>query len=219
MTTQPATRALAIDPAPGSLPLAPSLRPDLQVIAALVPAGVKALDLGCGNGELLEYLVQQKQVRGRGIELSEEGILACVRRGLSVRQGKLQEGMADYPDGSFDYVILSQTLPFLSDPQMILQEMLRVGKRAIVSIPNWGYWRCRLHLLATGRFPEAPDLPQPWYASPRMQAFTITDFAHFCTQINIKICEEIYLNHNRRVQIRKFKTLMATTAVFALEKM
>lgn len=217
MTTQSASPPSALVTPHSSS--SPTLRSDLQVIAALVPAGVKALDLGCGNGELLEYLVQQKQVRGRGIELSEEGILACVRRGLSVRQGKLQEGMADYPDDSFDYVILSQTLPFLSDPQMILQEMLRVGKKAIVSIPNWGYWRCRFHLLLTGRFPEAPDLAQPWYASPRMQAFTITDFAHFCTQINIRICEQIYLNQNRQIHIRKFKTLLATTAVFALEKL
>ncbi|CAN5575173.1 methionine biosynthesis protein MetW [soil metagenome] len=213
VTTEPVTTER-------SLPLQPAtnLRSDLQVIADLVPNRVKALDIGCGNGELLEYLVRHKQVMGRGIELSETGVLACVRRGLSVRQGKLQEGMADYPDASFDYVILSQTLPFLSDPQMILQEMLRIGKKVIVSIPNWGYWRCRLSLLTTGRIPQAPDLPQPWYASPRMQAFTITDFAHFCTQINIRICEEIYLSHSRRIQIRKFKTLMATTAVFALEK-
>ncbi|MCX6044350.1 MAG: methionine biosynthesis protein MetW [Chloroflexi bacterium] len=213
VTLPPATTERALPHPPAT-----NLRSDLQVIADLVPARVKALDIGCGNGELLEYLVRQKQVMGRGIELSETGVLACVRRGLSVRQGKLQEGMADYPDVSFDYVILSQTLPFLSDPQMILQEMLRIGKKAIVSIPNWGYWRCRLSLLTTGRIPLAPDLPQPWYASPRMQAFTITDFAHFCTQINIRICEEIYLSHSRRIQIRKFKTLMATTAVFALEK-
>ena len=202
-----------------AVPPTTSLRSDLKVIAELVPTGVKALDLGCGDGELLEFLVQQKQVRGRGIELSETGVLSCVRRGLSVRQGKLQEGMADYPDRSFDYVILSQTLPFLSDPQMILQEMLRVGNKAIVSIPNWGYWRCRLELLLTGRIPLAPDLPQQWYESPRMQAFTITDFARFCTQINMRICQEIYLTHSRRVHIRKFKTLMATTAVFALEKL
>jgi methionine biosynthesis protein MetW len=213
VTPQPVTDERSLSLQPTTI-----LRSDLQVIADLVPNRVKALDIGCGNGELLEYLVRQKQVMGRGIELSETGVLACVRRGLSVRQGKLQEGMADYPDVSFEYVILSQTLPFLSDPQMILQEMLRIGKKAIVSIPNWGYWRCRLSLLATGRIPHAPDLPQPWYASPRMQAFTITDFAHFCTQINIRICEEIYLSHSRRIQIRKFKTLMATTAVFALEK-
>src|SRR5690606_18498803 len=118
-----------------------------NVIADLVPPQSKVLDLGCGDGALLQYLAHQKQIKGRGIELSETGVLECVRRGLSVRQGNLIEGLADYPDHSFDYVILSQTLPYLSGPAMILQEMLRVGDHAIVSFPNWGYWRCRLHLL------------------------------------------------------------------------
>lgn len=205
-------------PAARDLRLATPLRPDLLAIAEMVPNAGRVLDLGCGNGELLEYLVHHKSVKGRGIELSEVGVLTCVRRGLSVRQGKLQEGLADYPENSFDYVILSQTLPFLNDPAYILQEMLRVGRCAIVSIPNWGYWRCRLELLFTGRIPQAPDLPQHWYESPRMQAFTITDFAQFCAHINIRITQESYLSHTRRIQVRKFKTLLATTAVFVLEK-
>ena len=146
------------------------LRPDLQVIADLIPPNTKVLDLGCGNGELLDYLVQHKRVRGRGIELSEAGVLACVRQGLSVRQGNLQEGLADYPSNSMDYVVLSQTLPFLDDPAMIVQEMLRVGRTAILSLPNWGHWRCRLELLLTGRIPQAGDLPQSWDAAPRWQA-------------------------------------------------
>ena len=119
--------------------------------------------------------------------------MACVRRGLSVRQGNLQEGLADYPDNSFDFVVLSQTLPFLDDPAMILREMLRVGKAAIVSLPNWGYWQCRLSLLFTGRIPKATDLPQRWYETPRWQAFTITDFARFCQQIDISIVRQVYL--------------------------
>lgn len=194
------------------------LRPDLAVVAELIPTGVKLLDLGCGDGELLHYLVYTKGVKGRGIELSEQGVLSCVRRGLSVRQGNLNEGLADYPDHSFDYVVLSQTLPFLSDAKKILLEMLRVGQRAVVSFPNWGYWRCRLELLATGRMPQAPDLPQPWYEAPRWQAFTVTDFGHFCRQINVTICEEVYLAHGRRIQVRKVKNLLATTAVFTLER-
>lgn len=194
------------------------LRPDLAVVAELIPTGVKLLDLGCGDGELLHYLVYTKGVKGRGIELSEQGVLSCVRRGLSVRQGNLNEGLADYPDHSFDYVVLSQTLPFLSDAKKILLEMLRVGQRAVVSFPNWGYWRCRLELLATGRMPQAPDLPQPWYEAPRWQAFTVTDFGRFCHQINVTICEEVYLAHGRRIQVRKAKNLLATTAVFTLER-
>ena len=200
-------------------PIAPALRPDLQVIADLIPGDVMALDLGCGDGELLEYLVRTRQLKGRGIELSEEGMLACVRRGLSVRQGNLQEGLADYPDGSFDYVILAQTLPFLDDPAMILNEMLRVGRHAIISFSNWGYWRCRLELLFTGRIPSAPDLPQRWYDVPRWQAFTITDFGRYCRQLDIKIDHQVYLSGDRVINVRRYKNLLSTTAVFGLSAM
>lgn len=120
--------------------------------------GARALDLGCGDGALLEYLKLVKGVQGRGIERSEAGVLACVRRGLSVRQGNLQEGLADYPDKNFDVVILSQTIQYLNDPAMILGEMLRVGRLAVVSFPNWGYWRSRLQLLAGGGFRPRPTI-------------------------------------------------------------
>jgi len=198
--------------------LSPTLRPDLTAIAEMVPARAKVLDLGCGNGDLLEYLIRHKQVKGRGIELGEDGVLACVRRGLSVRQGNLQEGLADYPDRSVDYVILSQTLPFLDDPAMVVHEMLRVGGSAIVSLPNWGYWRCRLDLLLTGRIPIAYDLPQRWDESPRWQAVTITDFAHFCECIGVEITLQTYLSRGRRIRVRKMKNLRSTTAVFMLVK-
>lgn len=194
-----------------------TLRPDLATIAELIPPSVKVLDLGCGDGELLEYLIQHKAIKGRGIELSEQGVLSCVRRGLSVRQGNLNEGLADYPDSSFDYVVLSQTLPFLSDARRILLEMLRVGQRAVVSFPNWGYWRCRLELLLTGRMPEAPDLPQAWHEAPRWQAFTMTDFARFCRLIDVRIVEAAYLAHGRRIEVRHAQNLLSTTAVFTLE--
>lgn len=194
------------------------LRPDLQEIADLIGPTTKVLDLGCGDGQLLDYLIRHKRVRGRGIELSEEGVLACVRRGLSVRQGNLQEGLADYPAASMDYVVLSQTLPFLDDPARVVQEMLRVGKRAIVSLPNWGHWRCRLELLLTGRIPQARDLAQPWYVAPRWQALTITDFAVFCERIGVAIVSEVYLGAGRRVHVGRFKNLLATTAIFSLER-
>lgn len=192
------------------------LRPDLRLVADFVPAGASVLDLGCGEGELLEFLVRYKGVKGRGIELSEAGVLACVRRGLSVRQGNLQEGLADYPDHSFDFTILSQTLPFLDDPEMILGEMLRVGRRAVVSFPNWGYWRCRLELLLTGRIPQAPDLPQSWHQKPRWQAFTITDFARFCRQTGIAIVGQAYLAGGRPMRVPKFTNLLSTTGAFVL---
>ena len=196
-----------------------NLRSDLLVIADIVPVQARILDLGCGDGALLEYLVRRKNVVGRGIELSEAGILGCVRRGLSVRQGNVEEGLADYPDASFDSVVLSQTLPFLDDPAMILQEMLRVGKQAIVSFPNWGYWRCRFELLLTGRIPHASDLPERWHEAPRWQAFTVADFGDFCHQLGVRIQEECYLARSRRLKNLQYKNWRATTAVFALERM
>lgn len=199
------------------LPPAPStnLRPDLQAIAEMVAAGTRVLDLGCGDGALLDHLVQTKGVTGRGIEISEEGVLACVRRGLSVRQGNLQEGLADYPDKSFDVVILSQTLRFLDNPSMILGEMLRVGDQAIVSFSNWGYWRSRLTLLVRGRIPESPDQPQSWHEAPRWQAFTVADFMDFCRRRGFRIRRQIYLSGSRRGHL--FSNLLAKTAVFALD--
>ena len=196
-----------------------TLRSDLLVIADIVPSQARVLDLGCGDGALLEYLVRRKNVMGRGVELSEAGILACVRRGLSVRQGNLEEGLADYPEDSFDYVILSQTLPFLDDPAMMLHEMLRVGKQAIVSFPNWGYWRCRLDLLFTGRIPHAPDLSERWHEAPRWQAFTVADFGDFCHQLGVRIRQERYLARSRLLKNPRSKNWRATTAVFALERL
>ncbi len=211
----------ASDLAKGKVALPPvvtELRPDLQVIADLIAPTAKVLDLGCGDGELLEYLIQHKKVRGRGIEISETGVLACMRRGLSVRQGNLQEGLADYPSNSMDTVVMSQTLPFLDNPAMVIKEMLRVGKSALVSLPNWGHWRCRLELLLTGRIPQAVDLPQAWYEVPRWQAFTITDFGQFCRQIGVNIRHEVYLAEGRRIDVQRYKNLLATTAIFGLER-
>lgn len=193
-----------------------TLRPDLRVVADLIPAGSLALDLGCGDGALLDYLRAAKGVHGRGIERSEAGVLACVRRGISVRQGNLQEGLADYPNKNFDVVILSQTLQYLNDPVMILGEMVRVGKLAIVSFPNWGFWRCRLQLLGGGRTPPAPDYPQPWYDVPRRQPFTAADFLDFCRERDITIRRAVYLSGERRVG--RLPNLLARTAIFALER-
>ncbi|MDX1524580.1 MAG: methionine biosynthesis protein MetW, partial [Anaerolineae bacterium] len=148
---------------------------------------------------------------------SEAGVLTCVRRGLSVRQGDLEEGLADYPDNSFDYVILSQTLPYIDDPARIITEMLRVGNQAIVSFPNWGNWRCRLHLLLTGQIPQAPDIPQAWHETPRWQALTITDFGRFCRRLGVRVKRQMYLAGDRPLNSRRFKNLLGTTAIFSLE--
>jgi methionine biosynthesis protein MetW len=192
------------------------LRPDLRAVAAMVPANARALDLGCGDGALLEYLKREKAVRGRGIEQSEAGVLACVRRGLSVRQGNLQEGLADYPDDSLDCVILSQTLQFLDDPAAVLTEMTRVGRRAIVSFPNWGYWRCRWRLLWNGRMPPAPDYPQSWHDAPGWQALTVADFDDLCRRQGFTVRQTVYLDGAQ--PIHRLPNLRARTAIFALER-
>jgi len=193
------------------------MRPDLLAIAELIEAGEKVLDLGCGDGTLLRHLIDARQITGRGIELSEEGVLACVRKRLSVRQGNLHEGLGDYPDGSFDTVVLSQTLPFLNDPEFIIREMLRVGKRAIVSFANWGHWRCRISLLLTGRVPVASDLSHPWYTAPRARPLTVRDFGDYCERCGIRLTTQIYLAGSRRIPVRRDKNLRSTTAIFELK--
>jgi methionine biosynthesis protein MetW len=194
-----------------------SLRADLRVIGDLIRSGEKVLDLGCGDGSLLRYLTDTRQIVGRGIEISEPGVLACVSKGLSVRQGNLEEGLSDYPNGSFDTVILSQTLPYLSKPSFIICEMLRVGRRAIVSFPNWGHWRCRLSLLFTGRMPMAADLPQPWHAAPRARPLTVHDFKDFCAEQEIRTTNKIYLAGERKLNAALGDhNLLTTTAIFEL---
>jgi methionine biosynthesis protein MetW len=192
------------------------LRADLAAIAELIQPGERVLDLGCGDGILLRYLVDTHKVVGRGIELSESGVLASMQRGLSVRQGNLHEGLGDYPDGSFDSVILSQTLPYLNDLTFIFKEMLRVGKRAIVSFPNWGHWRCRLELLLTGRAPVAEDLPQPWYTAPRARLLTIQDFEEFCDQQRIHIASQVFLMGEQEISTSRYRNWRATTAIYEL---
>ena len=193
-----------------------ALRADLRAIAELIRPAEKVLDLGCGDGTLLRHLTDTRQITGRGIEISEPAVLACVRKGLSVRQGNLEEGLRDYPEGAFDTVILSQTLPYLNHPDFIIREMLRVGRRAIVSFANWGHWRCRLSLLLTGRAPIAPGLPQPWHAAPRARPLTVSDFSSFCSQHQMRIAREIYLNGENPIAVQSSKNLLATIAVFEL---
>ena len=192
------------------------LRPDLLTIAELIPPKSRILDLGCDDGELLAYLIEHKQARGSGIELSEEGVLACVRRGLSVRQGNIEEGLADYPDDSLDVVILSQTLPFLNNPSFILNEMLRVGKRAVVSIPNWGYWRCRFEFMVTGRVPQFPDFEQKWEGEKRWQLFTLSDFEDLTQWIGVEMEKSVYLEGNQKID--RWARWRARTAVYSLTK-
>lgn len=192
------------------------LRFDLLAISELIQPGERVLDLGCGDGSLLRYLIDTKHIVGRGVELTQEGVLACIRKGVSVRQGDLHEGLGDYPDESFDTVILSYTIPYLNDPLFVIREMLRIGQRAIVSFPNWGHWRCRLDFLLKGQIPIPSSLPQPWYVSPRARPLTIRDFEEFCEQNQILISRTVFLEGERKIMSQALRNLRATTAIFEL---
>src|SRR5690625_4615359 len=162
-------------------------RSDLRLIAELIAPGSRVLDVGCGEGILLEYLVREKRVIGRGMELSQEGVNASVTRGLSVVQGDADEALADYPDRAFDTVVLSKTLQATRDPRAVLRQLVRIGHQAIVSFPNFGYWRIRLELFFTGRMPMTPSLPEPWYATENIHLCTLRDFIALCAQEDIKV--------------------------------
>jgi methionine biosynthesis protein MetW len=194
------------------------LRPDLLRIASLIRPQEKVLDLGCGDGDLLLHLKETLKVTARGVERSEPFVLACIRKGVSVRQGDLQEGLGDYPDQSFDTVVLSQTIPFLNDPEFIIKEMLRVGERAILSVPNWSHWRSRISFLVTGRFPRALDLDQPWFASPRARPTTVKDFEEYCRLHGIQIAGRIWMDGGRELPSWFDPNLFATTAIYELKR-
>lgn len=196
----------------------PPLRRDLRAIADLITPGSRVFDIGCGNGDLLAFLKAERQVIGRGLELSENGVLTCVRRGLSVRQGNLEACLPDYPDRAFDYVVLSQTMPFVDDPTRTLAEILRVGERGLVSFANWGHWRYRVNLLLTGRMPTAPTDSQPWFAAPRARALTIRDFQDFCASQGIRILRAQFLAGQRPLAAPWASNLLATVAVFELAR-
>ena len=172
------------------------IRVDLQQVADLVPAGSRVLDVGCGDGTLLAYLGAFKQVDGRGLELSMARVRAAVSQGLSVIQGNLEADLKDYPAGAFDYVILSQTLQATHKPRAVLEDMLRVGRRAIVSFPNFGHWRVRLSIMFGGRMPVTTTLAETWFDTPNIHFCTILDFIDLCKTMGVKIEQGFALDGN-----------------------
>ena len=173
-----------------------SIRVDLQIIADMIEPGSRVLDIGCDDGALLAYLSSFKQVDGRGLELSMAGVNRCVRNGLSVVQGDADKDLKDYPSGAFDYAVLSQTLQATHRPKEVLEHLGRIGRRTIVSFPNYGYWRVRLGLLFDGRMAATAPSHEAWYDTPNIHRCTIRDFVDLCRDVGLVIERGIVLDRN-----------------------
>jgi len=170
------------------------IREDLRLVASMIDDGARVLDIGCGDGELLAHLVTARGIDGRGMELSQSGVNACVRHGLSVIQGDADNDLDAYPSRAFDYVVLSQTLPATRNPRRVMANLVRIGRHAIVSFPNFGHWRIRVDLLLRGRMPMSKLLSQPWYDTPNIHFCTIRDFLGLCAEEGIAVERSVTLD-------------------------
>ena len=202
---------------------ASKLRPDLAAIAEMIPPGARVLDIGCGDGSLLEYLVRAKGVDGRGLELIQQNVNQCVARGLSVVQGDADADLNEYPSGIFDIVILSQTIQATEKPSYVIRELLRIGKRVIVSFPNFGHWKVRLSLLVNGRMPVTKTLGHSWHDTPNIHLCTITDFLTLAQETGAKIEKALTLDDgNQRTRVMHPNSwgpnIFAEGAIFLLAK-
>ena len=198
------------------------MKNEFKVIADLIEKDKKVLDVGCADGILMKFLKDNKNANIRGLEISKEKAQECIAKGLTVIEGNAEKDLKQFPDKSFDYVILSQTLQAFLNPELVLNELLRVGKKAIITIPNFGYWKVRLHLLLKGTMPITKTLPDEWYNTPNLHMCTIKDFVHFVKSRNIKIFKSIALNKLNASLINKrnleIKNLSADLGIFLIEK-
>jgi len=191
-------------------------RSDYAIIGEIVEPGAKVLDLGCGEGELLQWLAENKGVDARGVEISGAKVQRAIARGVSVYQGDIDQGLADYPAQAFDYVILSQTLQETRRPLQVLREMLRVGRRAIVAFPNFGHWRVRASMLSSGRAPRTKLFPYEWYESPNIHWLTVHDFEDLAEREGLIVERRYFLSGHRKV--KALPNLMAEVAVFLVTR-
>jgi methionine biosynthesis protein MetW len=197
-----------------------NMRYDLQIIASWIEPGSRVIDLGCGGGNLLKHLITQKNAVGTGIERNEAKVADCIAKGLSVLQGDINDEVLDYPDNTFDYVILSQTLQQVYEPDVLIRSMLRVGKRGIVSFPNFSHWSPRLQLLLSGFAPVTKQLPYEWYNTPNIRVITIKDFRKFIHEVGLNILKEVAINTDTEDRygkvIKIFPNLRATYGIFLI---
>jgi methionine biosynthesis protein MetW len=206
---------------PGNLGTNGGSRVDLLAIADLVTPGSRVLDIGCEDGQLLKLLEMTRDVDGRGIEISQKGVNECVARGLSVVQGDADTDLVDYPDDAFDFVILSQTLQATHRPRVVVEQMLRIGRKAIVSFPNFGHWRVRTLLGLTGRMPVTRSMPYTWYDTPNIHFCTIRDFIDLCRAMNAHVERTMVLSRSGEIRFNAplwFWNLFGQQAVFLLQR-
>ncbi len=199
-----------------------AVRSDFAEILRLVRPGASVLDVGCGEGVLLDLLRREKGIDGRGVEIGPEAVSACLAKGLAVMQGDAERDLAEFGDGSFDYAILSQTLQAMRAPRQVLEALLRLADRAIVSFPNFGHWRVRLSLLTSGRMPVTRALPEPWWATPNLHLCTLKDFLELCADLDLRIEAAAALSGKGPARAidpnRPLENWRAETALFLLSR-
>ena len=197
------------------------MKQEFKIISDLIEKNTRVLDVGCGDGILMEYLKYNKEIDIRGIEISKDNVQKCLSKGLTVIEGDAEKDLLQFPDGSFDFVILSQTLQAFLNPEIVINELLRVGKKAIVTIPNFGFWKVRLHLLIKGTMPITKNLPDEWYNTPNLHMCTIKDFYNFCEDRKIKLDKSLALHNEKISSINKFnlnvKNFSAELGIFLIE--
>ena len=195
---------------------------EFQIITQLIKDKSRVLDVGCGDGELMKYLKENKSVDIRGLEISKSNVRDCISKGLTTIEGDAEKDLIQFPNNSFDYVILSQTLQAFLSPERVINELLRVGKQAIVTIPNFGYWKIRLHLLLKGTMPVTKILPNEWYDTPNLHMCTLKDFVKFCKKNNFNLNKSLALNGNSFSNINNTnlgsKNLTSDLGIFLIEK-
>ena len=197
------------------------MKQEFKIISDLIEKNTRVLDVGCGDGILMEYLKYNKEIDIRGIEISKDNVQKCLSKGLAVIEGDAEKDLLQFPDSSFDFVILSQTLQAFLNPEIVIKELLRVGKKAIVTIPNFGFWKVRLHLLIKGTMPITKNLPDEWYNTPNLHMCTIKDFYNFCENRRIKLDNSLALHNEKISSINKLnlntKNLSAELGIFLIE--
>ena len=197
------------------------MKQEFKIISDLIKKNTRVLDVGCGDGILMEYLKYNKEIDIRGIEILKDNVQKCLSKGLTVIEGDAEKDLLQFPDSSFDFVILSQTLQAFLNPEIVIKELLRVGKKAIVTIPNFGFWKVRLHLLIKGTMPITKNLPDEWYNTPNLHMCTIKDFYNFCENRKIKLDKSLALHNEKISSINKLnlntKNLSAELGIFLIE--